>query len=91
MKILFLRYHPTVDVLWGQLIKLAQVASTHRQENRRLVGHFYDMKNRFWAVGCGLGWAVGKKVWADYEQLLREVFSTFCRQKKRAKNATVST
>ena len=20
--------------------------------------HFYDMKNRFWAVGCGLGWAV---------------------------------
>jgi hypothetical protein len=30
----------------------------HRQENRRLVGHFYDMKNRFWAVGCGLGWAV---------------------------------
>ena len=34
------------------------VAPTHRQENRRLVGHFYDMKNRFWAVGCGLGWAV---------------------------------
>jgi hypothetical protein len=30
----------------------------HRQENRRLVGHFYDMKNRFWAVGCGLGCAV---------------------------------
>ena len=29
--------------------------STHRQENRRMVGHFYDMKNRFWAVGCGLG------------------------------------
>ena len=45
----------------------------HRQENRRLVGHFYDMKNRFWAAGCGLGWTVGKKVWADYEQLLREV------------------
>ena len=53
----------------------------HRQENRRLVGHFYDMKNQSWAVGCGLGWAVGKKVWADYEQLLREVFSTFCGQK----------
>ena len=32
------------------------------------MGHFYDMKNRFWAVGCGLGWAVGKTVWADYEQ-----------------------
>ena len=50
------------------------------------MGHFYDMKNRFWAVGCGLGWAVGKKVWADYEQLLREVFSTFCGQKKKKKN-----
>ena len=49
------------------------------------MGHFYDMKNRFWAVGCGLGWAVGKKVWADYEQLLREVFSTFCGQKKKQK------
>ena len=64
------------------------------------------MKNRFWAVGCGLGWAVLKKVSADYEQLLREVFSTFCGQKKknweeffisekpvffRAKNTTVST
>ena len=34
------------------------VALLHRQEDRRLVGHFYDMKNRFWAVGCGLGWAV---------------------------------
>ena len=58
---------------------------SHKQEKRRLVGHFYDMKNRFWAVGCGLGWAVGKKVWADYEQLLREVFSTFCGQKKKKK------
>jgi hypothetical protein len=28
------------------------------------------MKYRFWAVGCGLAWAVGKKVWADYDQLL---------------------
>ena len=65
---------------------LKSIFSTyHRQENRRLVGHFYDMKNLFWAVGCGLGWAVGKKVWADYEQLLREVFSTFCGQKKKKK------
>ena len=48
-----------------------------------MVGHFYDMKRRFWAVGCGLGWSVVKKVWADYEQLLREVFSTFCGQKKK--------
>ena len=54
---------------------------THRHENRRLVGHFYDMKNQFWAVGCGLGWAVEKMVCADYEQLSREVFSTFCGQK----------
>ena len=44
--------------------------------------HIYDMKNQFWAVGCVLGWTVKKKVWADYEQLLREVFSTFCWQKK---------
>ena len=28
-----------------------------------------SMENKFWAVGCGLGWAVVKKVWADYEQL----------------------
>jgi hypothetical protein len=50
---------------------------TAGQENRRLVGHFYDMKNQFWVVGCGLDWAVGKKVWANYEQLLKEVFSIF--------------
>ena len=62
----------------------------HKQENRRLVGHFYDMKNQFWAVCCGLGWAVGKKVWADYEQLLREVFSTFCGQKKKIENIVAS-
>ena len=57
----------------------------HKKENRRLVGNFYDMKNWLWAVGCGLCWAVVKKVWADYEQLLREVFSTFCGQKKKKK------
>ena len=28
-------------------------------------------------VGCGLGWTVLKNVWADYEQLLREVFQLF--------------
>jgi hypothetical protein len=32
------------------------------------------MKNQFWAGGCGLGWTVKKKVWADYEQLLRPFF-----------------
>ena len=29
------------------------------------------MKNKFWAVGCGLGWTVGKKglgqLWATFE------------------------
>ena len=39
-------------------IGIIPIPYTHRQENRRLVGHFYDMKNQFWAVGCGLGWAV---------------------------------
>jgi hypothetical protein len=39
------------------------------------------MKNQFWAVGCGLGWTVKKKVWADYEQLLRPVFLSFHGQK----------
>ena len=49
------------------------------------------MKNQFWTVGCGLGWAVGKKVWADYEELLREVFSTFCGQRnKKLKNIVAS-
>jgi hypothetical protein len=33
-----------------------------------------NMKNQFWALGCGLGWTVKKKVWADYEQLLRPIF-----------------
>ena len=64
------------------------------------------MKNQFWAVGCGLGWTVKKKVWADYEQLLRPVFLSFYGQKinlkffenivgsalfLRAKNLSVST
>ena len=37
------------------------------------LGHIYNMKNQFWAVDCGLGWTVKKKVWADHEQLLRPV------------------
>ena len=44
---------------------------------------FYKTEMKNWAVGCGLGWTVLKKVWADYEQLLREVISTFCGQKKK--------
>ena len=46
---------------------------------------FYKTEMKIWAVGCGLGWPVLKKVWADYEQLLREVFSTFCGQKRKKK------
>ena len=31
--------------------------------------HIYNMKNQFWAVGCGLGWTMKKKMFlADYEQ-----------------------
>ena len=35
-------------------------------------------------LGCrlwGVGWNVKKKVWANYEQLLMAVFSTFCGQR----------
>ena len=31
------------------------------EENRCLVPRFHDMENQFLAVGCGLGWTVGKK------------------------------
>ena len=48
-----------------------------RPIERRLDWVFYKTEMKIWAVGCGLGWTVLKKVWADYEQLLREVFSTF--------------
>ena len=53
-----------------------------RPIERRLDWVFYKTEMKIWAVGCGMGWTVLKKVWADYEQLLREVFSTFCGQKK---------
>ena len=54
-----------------------------RPIERRLDWVFYKTELKIWAVGCGLGWTVLKKVWADYEQLLREVISTFCGQKKK--------
>ena len=54
-----------------------------RAIERGLQWIFYKTEMKIWAVGCGLGWTVLKKVWADYEQLLREVFSTFCGQKKK--------
>ena len=40
------------------------------------------MENQFWAVGFGLGWTVEKRVWADYDQLLRPVFSLFLKKEK---------
>ena len=54
-----------------------------RPIERHLDWVFYKTELKIWAVGCGLGWTVLEKVWADYEQLLREVFSTFCGQKKK--------
>ena len=57
--------------------------ATPRAIERGLHWIFYKTEMKIWAVGCGLGWTVLKKVWADYEQLLREVFSTFCGQKKK--------
>ena len=60
-------------------------AFSPRPIERRLDWVFYKTEMKIWAVGCGLGWTVLKKVWADYEQLLREVFSTFCGQKKKKK------
>jgi hypothetical protein len=58
----FFHNNAFVQFLSGQMpkkfLRFILHGLNHRQENRRLVGHFYDMKNRFWAVGCGLGWAV---------------------------------
>ena len=54
-----------------------------RPIERRLDWVFYKTEMKIWAVGCRLGWTVLKKVWADYEQLLRVCFSTFCGQKKK--------
>ena len=54
----------------------AKEVDVFRPQIRRrcVLGHIYVMKNQFWTVGCGLGWTVKKKVWADYEQILRPVF-----------------
>ena len=61
------------------------VTYTPRAIERGLHWIFYKTEVKIWAVGCGLGWTVLKKVWADYEQLLRVGFSTFCGQKKTKK------
>ena len=47
----------------------------HRLENRCLVPRFHIMKNQFWAVVWAGLW--NKRAWADYEQLLKPVFSLF--------------
>ena len=61
----------------------ARVDLNPRPIERRLDWVFYKTEMKIWTLGCGLGWTVLKKVRADYEQLLREVFSTFCGQKKK--------
>jgi hypothetical protein len=45
------------------------------------VSNFYETEIEIWA---GFG-PVEKKTWADYEQLLRAVFSCFHKQKKNLK------
>ena len=67
----------------GETDDLAIKLCIPRAIERGLHWIFYKTEMKIWAVGCGLGWPVLKKVWADYEQLLREVFSTFCGQKKK--------
>jgi hypothetical protein len=42
--------------------------------------HFYGKENEIWA-GFGLVGNTGKKIWADYEQLLRAVFYVFMAKK----------
>ena len=51
----------------------------HREENRCLVQRFHNMKNQFWAVVRAGLW--NKKVWADYDQLLRPIFYAFMDKK----------
>ena len=58
--------------------QIKELIAIHRSVDRRVLGHFYDMKNQFWA---GLdSWAskyMKKKFGADYEQLLRAFFYVF--------------
>ena len=63
--------------------KLLLIPTNPRPIERRLDWVFYRTEMKIWAVGSGLGWTVLKKVLADYEQLLRVGFSTFCGQKKK--------
>ena len=69
--------NPVINIQGGPMM----MCFLPRSIERRLDWVFYNSEMKIWAVGCGLGWTVLKKVWADYEQLLREVFSTFCGQK----------
>ena len=47
--------------------------------------HFYGTENVFWAGFGPVGKTEKKSAWADYEQLLRAVFSCFQGQKKISK------
>ena len=46
-----------------------------------VVSNFYGTEIEIWA-GFGLVGSTKKNIWADYEQLLRLVFSSFRGQKK---------
>ena len=48
------------------------------------MSHFYGTEYEIWA-DFGLVGNTEKKVWADYEQLLRSVFSCFHGQTKKIK------
>ena len=53
---------------------------------RRQMGLGTDLYYEKSILGCGLGWTVKKKVWADYEQLLRPIFLSFHGQKIQFEN-----
>ena len=55
----------------------------------RAVSNFYETDITIWA-GFGPDGNAEKKIWADYEQLLRAFFSCFQGQKKMLKNIVAS-
>jgi hypothetical protein len=63
------------------MLWLVSVGFYHRSGDRRVLGHFYNMKNQFWAGLGSRAVLVKKKFGADYEQLLSIVFSCFHGQK----------
>ena len=72
----------TTDASWDitTLRPVSSVLPSVASLTSRSVFIMWKINSGLWAVGCGLGWTVLKKIWADYEQLLRVDFSTFCGQ-----------